>query len=198
MSIVRNGNVGIQNTNPLAMWHLGNCTVTKSAPVIVLSKNYDSGYNKFQKSWVFGGFFLGFSRTSYKSYKLLFLPAVTAQYPFCVLKISQSFHRLQAARPRAHAPYQHVTYRPRAANLKQRPPSPSLSFFNFCASIVLISSVAMSSDNAELSLSSSQAKPCCGRLAALLAMVGSSESFCANFGHSTCFRFRGKIKRRVE
>ncbi len=39
MRIVRNGNIGIQNTNPLSILHLGNCTVTKSAPLIVFGKN---------------------------------------------------------------------------------------------------------------------------------------------------------------
>ena len=39
MRIVRNGNIGIQNTNPLSMLHLGNCTVVNSAPVIVFGKN---------------------------------------------------------------------------------------------------------------------------------------------------------------
>ena len=32
------GNVGIGNTNPLYMLHLGNCTVANSAPVIFFVK----------------------------------------------------------------------------------------------------------------------------------------------------------------
>jgi hypothetical protein len=38
------GIVGIQNTNPLTMLHLGNCTVTGSAPVLVFGKNTGSGF----------------------------------------------------------------------------------------------------------------------------------------------------------
>jgi len=38
------GIVGIQNTNPLSMLHLGNCTVTGSAPVLVFGKNTGSGF----------------------------------------------------------------------------------------------------------------------------------------------------------
>ena len=39
MTIDYNGSVGINNTNPLSMLHIGNCTVTNSAPVIVFGKN---------------------------------------------------------------------------------------------------------------------------------------------------------------
>ncbi len=39
MTIGFNGNAGIANTTPLSMLHLGNCTVTNSAPVIVFGKN---------------------------------------------------------------------------------------------------------------------------------------------------------------
>ena len=39
MRTARNGNVGIQNNNPLSMFHIGNCTVTNSAPVTVFGKN---------------------------------------------------------------------------------------------------------------------------------------------------------------
>ena len=35
--------LGIQNSTPLSMLHLGNCTVTNSAPVIVLGKNTGGG-----------------------------------------------------------------------------------------------------------------------------------------------------------
>ena len=36
-------NLGIQNTSPLSMLHLGNCTVLNSAPVIVFGKNTGGG-----------------------------------------------------------------------------------------------------------------------------------------------------------
>ncbi len=39
MIIERNGRIGIQNTNPQSMLHLGNCEVPGSAPVIVFCKN---------------------------------------------------------------------------------------------------------------------------------------------------------------
>jgi hypothetical protein len=42
MRIVRDGNIGIQNTNPQSMLHLGNCTVLNSAPVIVFGENVNN------------------------------------------------------------------------------------------------------------------------------------------------------------
>ena len=35
-------NLGIQNTSPLSMLHLGNCTVANSAPVIIFGKNVNN------------------------------------------------------------------------------------------------------------------------------------------------------------
>ncbi len=59
-----------------------------------------------------------------------------------------------------------------AANLKRLQPSPQ----RFCVSVVLISPVSNQCPATMLSLLSSQAEPCYGRLAALLAMEGLSES----------------------
>ena len=42
--VVLNGRVGVNNTTPLSMLHLGNCTVANSAPVIVFGKNVNGGY----------------------------------------------------------------------------------------------------------------------------------------------------------
>ncbi len=39
MVIDYSGRFGISNSDPLSMLHLGNCTVTNSAPVIVFGKN---------------------------------------------------------------------------------------------------------------------------------------------------------------
>jgi hypothetical protein len=39
MRITNGGRVGISNTNPQAMLHLGNCEVINSAPVFVFGKN---------------------------------------------------------------------------------------------------------------------------------------------------------------
>jgi hypothetical protein len=37
-------NLGIQNSSPLSMLHLGNCTVTNSSPVLIFGKNTGSGF----------------------------------------------------------------------------------------------------------------------------------------------------------
>ena len=46
------GSVGIANSYPLSMLHLGNCTVLNSAPVIVFGKNVNntSSRNAFMGS----------------------------------------------------------------------------------------------------------------------------------------------------
>jgi hypothetical protein len=51
-----NGRVGISNSSPLSMLHLGNCTVANSAPVIVFGKNHNSGARNA---------FVGYSDTFY-------------------------------------------------------------------------------------------------------------------------------------
>jgi hypothetical protein len=42
MTITQAGRVGISNTNPQSMLHLGNCEVINSAPVIVFGKNVNN------------------------------------------------------------------------------------------------------------------------------------------------------------
>ncbi len=39
MRTTRTGRIGVANTNPQSMLHLGNCEVLNSAPVIVFGKN---------------------------------------------------------------------------------------------------------------------------------------------------------------
>ena len=47
MTIDYNGNVGINNTTtPQSMLHIGNCTVSGSAPVIIFGKNLSGGGNR--------------------------------------------------------------------------------------------------------------------------------------------------------
>ena len=41
-NVVINGRVGLSNTNPQSMLHLGNCEVINSAPVIVFGKNVNN------------------------------------------------------------------------------------------------------------------------------------------------------------
>jgi hypothetical protein len=38
------GRVGMPNTSPQSMLHLGNCEVANSSPVIVFSKNLKNGF----------------------------------------------------------------------------------------------------------------------------------------------------------
>ena len=56
MIIERNGRIGIQNTNPQSMLHLGNCEVFGSAPVIVFGKNNGPGFRNA---------FMGYSESFY-------------------------------------------------------------------------------------------------------------------------------------
>jgi len=51
-----NGRVGISNTNPQSMLHLGNCEVFGSAPVIIFGKNNGPGFRNA---------FMGYSETFY-------------------------------------------------------------------------------------------------------------------------------------
>ena len=44
--LILNGNIGVNNTTPLSMLHLGNCPVPGSAPVIVFGKNVSGGGNR--------------------------------------------------------------------------------------------------------------------------------------------------------
>jgi hypothetical protein len=46
MVIDYNGRVGIRNSDPLSMLHLGNCTDANSAPVIIFGKNASGGGNR--------------------------------------------------------------------------------------------------------------------------------------------------------
>jgi hypothetical protein len=56
MVIDYNGRVGISNTNPQSMLHLGNCEVFGSAPVIIFGKNNGPGFRNA---------FMGYSETFY-------------------------------------------------------------------------------------------------------------------------------------
>ena len=51
------GAVGIANTAPLSMLHLGNCTVANSSPVIVFGKNVNNTGSR--------NAFMGYSDTCY-------------------------------------------------------------------------------------------------------------------------------------
>jgi hypothetical protein len=74
-------------------------------------------------------------------------------YPFGALQLFRSCHRLLAPRPRAHAPYQHITFQslpPAGSNLKQLPPSSPPSCFILCFnSFNFICAQSMSSDDAD-------------------------------------------------
>jgi hypothetical protein len=54
--LIVNGRVGISNTNPQSMLHLGNCEVFGSAPVIIFGKNNGPGFRNA---------FMGYSETFY-------------------------------------------------------------------------------------------------------------------------------------
>jgi hypothetical protein len=82
-----------------------------------------------------------------------------------------------------------------ATNLKRLPPSPP----RFCVSIVLNSPVSTRCPATMLSLLSSQAEPGYGRLAALLAMAGLSESvLMLKFWTSHLLSYQNENPRRVE
>jgi hypothetical protein len=56
MTITQAGRIGVANTNPQSMLHLGNCEVFGSAPVIVFGKNNGPGFRNA---------FLGYSESFY-------------------------------------------------------------------------------------------------------------------------------------
>jgi hypothetical protein len=44
MKITNGGRIGVANTNPQSMLHLGTCEVLNSAPVIIFGKNNGPGF----------------------------------------------------------------------------------------------------------------------------------------------------------
>ncbi len=115
--------------------------------------------------------------------------------------ISRSCHGLPVPRPRAHAPYQDMTFqsRPPVGSQLETASAITLTFFYLLCFTVLISSVPCQCPATMLSLSSSQTEPCYGRLAALLAMAGPSESvLMGKFRILHLLLFQRRNSRRVE
>jgi hypothetical protein len=56
MRIPTGGRIGVANTNPQSMLHLGNCEVLNSAPAIIFDKNNGPGFRNA---------FMGYSESFY-------------------------------------------------------------------------------------------------------------------------------------